>query len=175
MSPQYGELRLTSVWDRFVSLGHPRKFQRLSRLGSVTARYSSSGRQPNFAVLNRGRQLHLAGRPSRWAPAHILVSFEFTCRSLWIRITINQIQETHYCCITVKLSCWFAVLLTDGCVQLLILTINGCCFLALFIAVSCGVRYALLYNIRLKMSDYWQVLESRAVPCRGKLLLFGAK
>jgi len=23
MSPQYGELRLTSGWDRFVSLGHP--------------------------------------------------------------------------------------------------------------------------------------------------------
>jgi len=23
MSPQYGELRPTSGWDRFVSLGHP--------------------------------------------------------------------------------------------------------------------------------------------------------
>jgi len=32
-----------------------------------------SGRQPNFAALNRGRHLHLAGRPSRWALAHILV------------------------------------------------------------------------------------------------------
>jgi len=40
---QYGELRSTSGWDRFVSLGHPSKFQRLSRLGSVTARYSSCG------------------------------------------------------------------------------------------------------------------------------------
>ena len=36
---------------------------------------SSSGRQPNFAALNRGRQLRLAGRPSGWALAHILVSF----------------------------------------------------------------------------------------------------
>jgi len=35
-------------------LGHPCKFQRLSRLGSVTARRSSSERQPNFAALNRG-------------------------------------------------------------------------------------------------------------------------
>jgi len=26
-----------SGWDHFVSLGHPRKFQRVSRLGSVTA------------------------------------------------------------------------------------------------------------------------------------------
>jgi len=39
MSPQYGELRPTSGWDRFVSLGHPTTFQLLSRLGSVTARH----------------------------------------------------------------------------------------------------------------------------------------
>jgi len=49
------------------------KFQRVSRLGSVTARHSSSGRQLNFAALNRGRHLYSAGRPSRWALAHILV------------------------------------------------------------------------------------------------------
>ena len=29
--------------------------------------------QPNFAALNRGRHLCSAGRPSRWALAHILV------------------------------------------------------------------------------------------------------
>ena len=52
---------------------HPSKFQRLSRLGSVTARYSGSGRQPNFAALNRGRHLYSAGQPSVWALAHILV------------------------------------------------------------------------------------------------------
>ena len=40
---------------------------------SITARHSSSRRQPNFAVLNRGRHLYWAGRPSRWALAHILV------------------------------------------------------------------------------------------------------
>ena len=34
---------------------------------------SSSGRQPNFAALNRGRHPCSAGRPSRWAQAHILV------------------------------------------------------------------------------------------------------
>jgi len=54
-------------------LGHPCKFQQVSRLGSVTAWHSSSGRQPNFAALNRGRHLYSAGRPSRWAFAHILV------------------------------------------------------------------------------------------------------
>ena len=44
-----------------------------SPIGSVTAWQSSSGRQPNFAALNRGRQLYSAGRPSRWALAHILL------------------------------------------------------------------------------------------------------
>ena len=43
------------------------------RVCSDTARQSSSGRQPNFAALNRGRHLCSAGRPSRWALAHILV------------------------------------------------------------------------------------------------------
>ena len=70
MSSQYGELRLTNGWDLWASLGHPCKFQRISRLGSVTARHSS-GRQPNFAAFNRGRHLYSAGRPSRWALAHI--------------------------------------------------------------------------------------------------------
>jgi len=79
MSSQYGELRPTSSWNRFVSLGHPSKFQRLSRLGSVTARarHSSSGRQPNFTALNQGRHLYSAGRPSRWALAHCLVLYNF--------------------------------------------------------------------------------------------------
>jgi len=36
--------------------GTPVIFQRVSRLGSVTARKSSNGRQPKFAALNRGRQ-----------------------------------------------------------------------------------------------------------------------
>jgi len=61
MSPQYGELQPTSGWDRSGSLGHLCKFQRVSRLGSVTAWHSSSGRQPNFVAFNRGRRLYLAG------------------------------------------------------------------------------------------------------------------
>jgi len=71
MSSQYGELRPTNGWDLLASLGHPYKFQWVSRLGSVTARHSSSKSQPNFAALNRGCHLYSAGRPSRWALAHI--------------------------------------------------------------------------------------------------------
>jgi len=44
-----------------------------SPIGSITARQSSSGREPNFAVLSTGRHLYSAGRPSSWALAHILV------------------------------------------------------------------------------------------------------
>ena len=41
---QHGELRPTSGWELLTSLRHPCKFQRVSRVGSVTARYSSTGR-----------------------------------------------------------------------------------------------------------------------------------
>jgi len=45
----------------------------LSYIGSVTARHSISGREPNFVALSTRRHLYSAGRPSRWALAHILV------------------------------------------------------------------------------------------------------
>jgi len=147
MSPQYGELRPTSSWDRLAGLGHPSKFQRLLRLGFVTAARSLNGsqpnfarclaltwagrlfihfrrllprngllpgakfslrppksctllywqryctalqqcsrREPNFAVLSTRCHLYSAGRPSRWALAHILVVHSFTllfCCSAW--------------------------------------------------------------------------------------------
>ena len=79
MSSQYGELRPTNGWDRFGSLGTPAN-QPVSGLGSVTARHSRIGRQPNFAALNRGRHLYSAGRPSRWALAHISsLAFFYIC------------------------------------------------------------------------------------------------
>jgi len=67
---------MVNGWDLLASLGHPCKFQRVSRLGSVTARHSNSGRQPNFVALNRGLHLYSAERPSRWALAHI-ASYSF--------------------------------------------------------------------------------------------------
>ena len=70
------------VTDLLASLGYPCKFQQFSRLGSVTAGRSGSGRQPNFAALKRGCHLYSAGRPSRWALAHILVFVEI------VRLTV---------------------------------------------------------------------------------------
>ena len=93
MSSQYGEHRSTSHWDLLASLGHPCKFQCVSRLGSVTARHSSSGRQPNFAALNRGRHLYSAGRPSRWALAHICSYLAITFRRE--RITSNKLKHMY--------------------------------------------------------------------------------
>jgi len=49
MSPQHGKLWPTNSWDRFGSLGHPSKFQRVSRLAFDTAATSLTGGQPNFA------------------------------------------------------------------------------------------------------------------------------
>ena len=80
MSSQY-KCRSTNGWDLFGSLEHPSKIQRVSRLGSVTAQHSSSGRQPNFAALNRGRHQYSAERPSRWALAHISSSLWCCCPS----------------------------------------------------------------------------------------------
>ena len=93
MSPQYGELLPTSGWDHFVSFGHPCKFQRVSRLGSVTAWHSSTERQSNFAALNRERHLYSAGRPSRWALAHIssLIMSTHSC--------ISPLETLTVCCV----------------------------------------------------------------------------
>ena len=64
----------------------------LSCLGFVTAQYSSSGRQPDFAVLSRGCHLYSAGRPSRWALAHILV----THRLLWLGCNVEFSVKSHH-------------------------------------------------------------------------------
>ena len=123
-----------------IGLGHPCKFQWVSHLGSVTARHSSSGHQPNFVALNRGRHLYSAGRPSRWALAHILVfvvlytranviwlnSYLFTyfwCASpcLWtqLHLSLSQPQPSLSACLwlassctcNVILLCWFYTLI----------------------------------------------------------------
>ena len=60
MSAQYGERQPTNGRDRFSSLEHPTKFQRVSRLGFVTAATSLTGSQPNFA---RSLAVFWAGTP----------------------------------------------------------------------------------------------------------------
>jgi len=63
----------------------------LSCIGSITARHSSSGHQPNFAALSRGCHLYSAGWPSRWALAHILVGImDYLPNSNWPTIQLTD-------------------------------------------------------------------------------------
>ena len=78
----------------FVSLGHPCKFQRVSRLGSITARHSSSGRQPNCRVEHR-RHLYSAGRPSRWALAHTFTKSSMLKFSVKSKTSNSELHTTE--------------------------------------------------------------------------------
>jgi len=64
---------LTAEID-LVVWGTPANFNGFRVLAQRYCTASSSGRQRNFSALNRGRHLCSAGRPSRWAVAHILVA-----------------------------------------------------------------------------------------------------
>ena len=87
MSLQYGELWPTSGWDRFVRLGYPSKFQRVSRLGSVTA-------QPNFGIEQWAPDLYSAGRPSRWAS----VKLHYVDAVDWVMGNVRRLTyEKHWC------------------------------------------------------------------------------
>ena len=71
----------------------------------MSAQHSSSGRQPNFTALNRRRHLYLAGRPSRWALAHILV-VDYA-RVISARIVLFSCQPDgtfHKYCIALRVS-----------------------------------------------------------------------
>jgi len=65
-----------------------------------------SGRQPNFAALNRGRHLYSAGRSSSWALAHILVSSFFprliTAFTDWTSTTFLHLV---WCGLSANLEC----------------------------------------------------------------------
>ena len=93
--PPQRELRATNGWDLLASLGHPWTFKWVSHLGSVTVRHSSSGREPRFAALNRGRHLYSAGWPSCWALAHILVYY-CVARNLLISLSVKEFWKSEF-------------------------------------------------------------------------------
>jgi len=97
MSPQYGELQTTSGGDRFRSLGHSSKFQRVSRLGFVTAATLLTGGQPNFA---RCLAISWAGTICIhfWVllpPGGILPSTKFTLRPSLAFSYIGSVTARH--------------------------------------------------------------------------------
>jgi len=94
----------TNGRDRFRSLGHPCKSERVSRLGSVTSWHSSSGRQPYFVALNRGRHLYSAGQPSHLVQTQCdgpHSRFYILCNGCWYFPLI-----AHLCTGPLSLACW---------------------------------------------------------------------
>jgi len=71
----FGLLTAEICWRVWGTAANFNGFRVLAAL--LHGRHSSSGRQQNFAALNRGCHLYLAGRPSGWALAHILVELRF--------------------------------------------------------------------------------------------------
>ena len=67
-------LRPTSGWDRFVSLGTLGNFNGF-RVWAALLHGTVVVGVSQTAAFNRGRHLYSAGRPSRWALAHISTSF----------------------------------------------------------------------------------------------------
>jgi len=66
----FGALAAEICWQDWVNPENFKGFRVLAALLHGTLVVGVT-RQPNFAALNRGRHLYSAGRPSRWALAHI--------------------------------------------------------------------------------------------------------
>jgi len=99
MSPQHGELWPTNGWDPFQSLGHTIKFQRVSRLGFITAAMSLTGGQQNSA---RSLAISWAGTLyiHFWGllpPNRILPAAKFTLRLSLVFSCIDSITARHLC------------------------------------------------------------------------------
>jgi len=131
----YGELQPTNGSDWLASLGHPSKFQRVSRLGFVTAPTSLNSGQPNFArclaICSAGTlYIHLGGL---LPPNGIMPGAEFTLRPSFAVSYIGSITAQHsstgraaitfsispyssLCCIALCLtSCRVSVVLSAHC------------------------------------------------------------
>jgi len=93
----FGSLAAEICW---LVWGTPAHFSGFRILAA--ARHSSSGRQSNFAALNRGRHLYLAGQPSRLELAHILVA-NVSPVKLWTIVLWVFICKCWKCCLLCQL------------------------------------------------------------------------
>jgi len=102
MSAQYGELRPTNGKIRSGLWGTPANFHGFRVLGALLHGTLVMG-VSQTAALNRGRHLYSAGRPSRWALAHILVflavhKITVACVFCWHNVAFLQraaLQALH--------------------------------------------------------------------------------
>jgi len=93
MSLQYGELRPTSGWDRFVSLGHPNKFPRVSRLGSVTARHLIVGVSQTAALTEGATYIRQGGHHVGHWPTFLVCCMLTSAYQL--PIDVRNIRSRH--------------------------------------------------------------------------------
>jgi len=133
MSPQYGELRPTSDWERFVSLGSPGNFNGFRVLapllhGTLVVGVSQT------AALNRGRHLYSAGRLSRWALAHI---------SSYFTILVVYIAEWHKTLSHSIAECFFWLVISYYIFQKREISQYDVCELIIYIFSCCGVSFVL--------------------------------
>jgi len=104
MSWEYGELRPTNGWDRLTSLGHPCKFQLVSRLGSVTARHLVVGvshtlrRWAEGVTYIRQGDHHVGHWPTFLVYELTFIAFRVTCRRRKMYIGHARLQ-----CVYVRL------------------------------------------------------------------------
>jgi len=95
MSKQYGKLQPTNGWDRFVTLGHPSKFQEVSRLGVI---YCS-----DVAYRTSTKVCTMFGRLLGWYTMYTflgaLAPWEF-CQvqhSLYVQVLCCLLYSERYC------------------------------------------------------------------------------
>jgi len=78
-SPQYGELGPLAAEIGSGVWGTPTTYNRFRIFAALLQGTPAVG-VSQIAALNRERHLYSAGQPTRWALAHILVGYWFTCK-----------------------------------------------------------------------------------------------
>ena len=162
MSPQYGELRSTSGWDRLTSLGHPCKFQLILRLGSVTAWHLLVGVSQTLRHWTEGAT-YSAGRPSRWLLAHIS-SFGYFC--VWNSDSPSfSVCLLFILCLCICASVRF--LKKTSCLQIL-LKFNKKFYLQMR---SSGLDFVVVYNVVVMHSIFWATICKTFALCYRTVVL----
>ena len=94
--------------------GTPANFSGFRVLAALLHCIYSSGRQPNFAALNRGRHLHSAGRPPRWALAHISSYYYYATRKMIVMLNTEISDTRHILVVTVRSIHHEIIVIFDG-------------------------------------------------------------
>jgi len=140
---------------RLTSLGHHCKFQHV-RILAVLLHGTSSGRQPNFAALNRGLQLYSAGRPSRWALVHISSLSLTIISSLYTILPPFQRPFSRLICIRWFPSLFFLCLFHNR-----TFVVSGTLFMGWYLCCPSNSVEALLVTHRWRSNHNFKIIITR--------------